>query len=102
MRIRWTPSARSGNATRPRSMTTCGARLIPCERRVSASRAIHERALVAATVVTGRQELAHFVQSRDWRGALNWLDQALAVEPRDPHLCLTRAHCLLALGRLRD
>jgi tetratricopeptide (TPR) repeat protein len=34
--------------------------------------------------------------------ALKFIDQALACEPRNPHLLIHRAQCLLALGRLPE
>ena len=46
-----------------------------------------------------RQEVLRRVQARDWRGAIACIDEILRGEPRDAKLWITRAQCLLALGR---
>jgi Flp pilus assembly protein TadD len=57
---------------------------------------------MAAAAATMREEAARFMRARDWGGAIGWIDRALASSPRDAELLLTRAHCLLALGRSKD
>jgi len=57
---------------------------------------------MAAVAATMPQEVARCVRARDWRGAIGWIDAALATSPRDAELLRTRAHCLLALGRSQD
>jgi tetratricopeptide (TPR) repeat protein len=46
-----------------------------------------------------RREILRLIRARDWRGAMDSIDQALKVAPDDAKLHFSRAQCLLALGR---
>jgi tetratricopeptide (TPR) repeat protein len=47
-------------------------------------------------------EVVRLMQTRDWAGALQRIDRALAIDARDPWLLIHRAQCLMALGRRSD
>jgi tetratricopeptide (TPR) repeat protein len=42
------------------------------------------------------------MQARDWAGALERIDRALALDAKNPRLLMHRAQCLMALGRRPD
>src|SRR5579863_5318467 len=46
-----------------------------------------------------RREVLRLIQAKDWRGAMDSIDQALKAAPADGKLHFSRAQCLLALGR---
>jgi tetratricopeptide (TPR) repeat protein len=46
-----------------------------------------------------RKEISRLMQVQDWAGALSCIDGALRSEPQDARLLISRAQCLLALGR---
>ena len=52
-----------------------------------------------ASTLDVRREVLRLIQAKDWQGALNSVDQALNVAPADAKLHISRAQCLLALGR---
>jgi tetratricopeptide (TPR) repeat protein len=47
-------------------------------------------------------EVARLMHARDWVGALQRIDRALAIDARDSRFLLHRAQCLMALGRRAD
>jgi tetratricopeptide (TPR) repeat protein len=46
-----------------------------------------------------QREAARLMRARDWPGALRHVERALAGAPGHPKLLLSRAQCLMALGR---
>jgi tetratricopeptide (TPR) repeat protein len=46
-----------------------------------------------------RREILRLIQTKNWQGAMDGIDQALEVAPDDAKLHFGRAQCLLALGR---
>jgi thioredoxin-like negative regulator of GroEL len=54
---------------------------------------------LATAVPSERQEMIRLMQARDWAAALSSVDTALRSEPHDARLWISRAQCLLALGR---
>jgi tetratricopeptide (TPR) repeat protein len=46
-----------------------------------------------------RREILRLIQAKQWPGAMDRIDQALTLVPRDAKLHFSRAQCLLALGR---
>jgi DNA-binding transcriptional LysR family regulator len=51
----------------------------------------------ALSVATG--EVVRLMQARDWAGALQRIDRALAIDAQDRRFLMHRAQCLMALGR---
>ena len=49
-----------------------------------------------------REEVRRRMEARNWLGALECLEQALSAPPHDPRWLISRAQCLLALGRLPE
>lgn len=49
------------------------------------------------SVATG--EVVRLMQARDWAGALQRIDRALAIDAQDRRFLMHRAQCLMALGR---
>jgi tetratricopeptide (TPR) repeat protein len=47
-------------------------------------------------------EVVRLMQARDWAGALQRIDRALAVDAHDRRFLMHRAQCLMALGRRSD
>jgi tetratricopeptide (TPR) repeat protein len=47
-------------------------------------------------------EVVRLMHARDWAGALEMIDRALALDAGDPRFLMHRAQCLLALGRRAD
>lgn len=47
-------------------------------------------------------DILSLMQARDWQGAMARIDRALTIGQHDARLLLSRAQCLLALGRLAD
>ena len=52
-----------------------------------------------ASTPDSRREVLRLIQAKDWRGAMDSIDQALKAAPADGKLHFSRAQCLLALGR---
>jgi tetratricopeptide (TPR) repeat protein len=46
-----------------------------------------------------RREVLRLIQAKDWRGAMDGIEQALQAAPADAKLHFSKAQCLLALGR---
>ena len=57
---------------------------------------------LATAVPSVRQEIIRFMQARDWPAAVSSIETALRSEPHDPRLWISRAQCLLALGRAAE
>jgi hypothetical protein len=49
-----------------------------------------------------REEVRRLMEARDWLGALDGIERALSAAPGDPRWFISRAQCLLALGRLPE
>ena len=49
------------------------------------------------SIATG--EVVRLMHSRDWAGALQRIDRALAIDAQDKRFLMHRAQCLMALGR---
>ncbi len=49
-----------------------------------------------------REQVQRLMQARDWVGALECIERILSAEPRNPRWLISRAQCLLALGRLPE
>jgi tetratricopeptide (TPR) repeat protein len=47
-------------------------------------------------------EVVRLMQARDWAGALQRIDRALAIDAQDRRFLMHRAQCLMALGRRCD
>jgi tetratricopeptide (TPR) repeat protein len=49
-----------------------------------------------------RKEISRLMQAHDWRAALGSIEEASRREPPDARMWISRAQCLLALGRLPE
>jgi hypothetical protein len=54
---------------------------------------------LATALPSVRQEIVRFMQARDWPAALSCIETALRSESHDARLWISRAQCLIALGR---
>src|ERR1700749_5032276 len=51
------------------------------------------------SAATEHRAALRLMQARDWRAALEAIDRAVVLEPRNASIRTHRAQCLLALGR---